>query len=508
MSYQARRDGEYVRSEEIDAQKNANNIRNAANVAIATKNPYAAAAGATVKAADKITSGKASEGLGKALSKANQIAPGGQNLQDALNKLNDSGISDKVGDAAFAYHKYNDHVNQTQPEHEKKIREQQSPSNRNFDELDNSNYDGEGEAKVSTFAKTIAIISGIIFVPIILLLIIVISVTATENNFEDALGSSYVNGETIGGYVEISKDEKQAQKFFERILEVREALAEEGMVFESVKIVAVYNIMNNENNNFTYKKMTKAKITEIAKSMFRQERNSEGEIIYIYDEELFKENLKEKIYKKQFLLYSDKKREEMADDTIEYINDYYAYIGENPNEQSNASTGEYSTWKQYTGPWTTVQLGASGKNIQQIGCAATSVSILIAKSGVPTTVGTLNPGTFVETLSQNGGFGSGACLGCINWASAASVAPSFRFVGRKYVLGFDREYKLNVLRELLNQGYYVVAEVKGNTGEHWVAIDTIQGSNIIMMDPGSTSTNLWQTYSWQNTSTYIYYRVV
>ena len=83
MSYQARRNGEYTSKEEIDSAKNANNIKNAANVAIATKNPYAAAAGATVKAADKLTSGKASEGLGKALSKANQIAPGGQHLQDA-----------------------------------------------------------------------------------------------------------------------------------------------------------------------------------------------------------------------------------------------------------------------------------------------------------------------------------------------------------------------------------------------------------------------------------------
>lgn len=91
---------------------------------------------------------------------------------------------------------------------------------------------------------------------------------------------------------------------------------------------------------------------------------------------------------------------------------------------------------------------------------------------------------------------------------ASAVAPSFRFVGRKYVLGFSLTEKLDTLIDLLNQGYYVVAEVKGNTGEHWVAIDRIQGNNVIMMDPGSTGTNLWQTYNWRNTSTYIYYRVI
>ena len=506
MSYQARRNGEYTSKEEIDSAKNANNIKNAANVAIATKNPYAAAAGATVKAADKLTSGKASEGLGKALSKANQIAPGGQHLQDALNNLNDSGISDKVGDAAFAYHKYNDHINQTKPEHEKKV-SGEKPSNRNFNELDNSDYNGEGEAKGSGFVKTIVAISALMFTPIILVFFVIISAVSTENNFEDALGSSYINGETIGGYVEMPKAEKEANEFYERILEVREELAQKGMQFESVKIVAVYNIINQENNNFTHKKMSKSKIREIAESMFRKEKNEYGEIIYIYDEELFKENLKNKIYRQQFLLYSDKRREEMAEDTIEYINDYYAYIGENPNKE-NVSSGEYADWIQYTGPWTGVQLGASGKNIQQIGCAATSVSILIAKSGVPTTVSPLNPGTFVEKLSQNGGFGSGSCLGCINWGVASAVAPSFRFVGRKYVLGFSLTEKLDTLIDLLNQGYYVVAEVKGNTGEHWVAIDRIQGNDVIMMDPGSTGTNLWKTYNWRNTSTYIYYRVI
>ena len=58
--------------DERNVKNNANNIRNAADVAMASKNPYAMAAGAVVKGADKITGGKSTEALGKAI---NNIIP-------------------------------------------------------------------------------------------------------------------------------------------------------------------------------------------------------------------------------------------------------------------------------------------------------------------------------------------------------------------------------------------------------------------------------------------------
>ena len=83
-------------------KNNANNIRNAADVAMASKNPYAMAAGGAVKAADKITGGKSTEMLGKAMTTANRFSPGGRRIQNASNKLNESGASDKIGKAAAA----------------------------------------------------------------------------------------------------------------------------------------------------------------------------------------------------------------------------------------------------------------------------------------------------------------------------------------------------------------------------------------------------------------------
>ena len=60
---------------------------------------------------------------------------------------------------------------------------------------------------------------------------------------------------------------------------------------------------------------------------------------------------------------------------------------------------------------------------------------------------------------------------------------------------------------MLYTGYYVVAEVKGNTGQHWVAVDSIQNGVINMMDPGTNATNMWKTYPSRNTSRFVYFKV-
>ena len=129
----------------------------------------------------------------------------------------------------------------------------------------------------------------------------------------------------------------------------------------------------------------------------------------------------------------------------------------------------------------------------------------IAKSGVRTNIADFNPGTFVEYLNANGGFASG---GNFVWASATKAAPDFKYQGSVYVLGMTKQQKLDKLKSLLSQsGVYVVAEVKGNTGQHWVAIDSINGDVINMMDPSHATTDMWATYNWANTSTFAYYKV-
>lgn len=171
---------------------------------------------------------------------------------------------------------------------------------------------------------------------------------------------------------------------------------------------------------------------------------------------------------------------------------------------STGSTGPYSGWKQSDSAWGNITIGNTSQTIAGVGCLATSVSMLIAKSGVETTVnGDFNPGTFVQRLNETGGF-SGANL---VWAAVSNAAPNFQFVTKVSLSGQSQAQKLARIQELLNQGYYVVAEVKGNTGQHWVAIDGIDGNRVLMMDPGSQATDMWNQYNWANTSELAYFRV-
>lgn len=78
---------------------NANNIRNLADVASKTANPYAKAAGTAVKVADKLSGGKASMQLGKALHNANKLSLGGNLLQKASNKMAESGTGSRISSA-------------------------------------------------------------------------------------------------------------------------------------------------------------------------------------------------------------------------------------------------------------------------------------------------------------------------------------------------------------------------------------------------------------------------
>lgn len=85
--------------DERSTENNANNLRNAANVAMQTKIPHAVAAGAIVKGADKLTGGKSSEAVGKIITKINKRIPMGKQIQETSNQLNESGISDAIGAA-------------------------------------------------------------------------------------------------------------------------------------------------------------------------------------------------------------------------------------------------------------------------------------------------------------------------------------------------------------------------------------------------------------------------
>ena len=78
---------------------NAHNVQSAADLASKSANPYAKAAGTAIKAADKLSDGKASQSLGKTIDKVNKFSPGGRLAQMAMNKMSESGTSSRIGSA-------------------------------------------------------------------------------------------------------------------------------------------------------------------------------------------------------------------------------------------------------------------------------------------------------------------------------------------------------------------------------------------------------------------------
>lgn len=171
---------------------------------------------------------------------------------------------------------------------------------------------------------------------------------------------------------------------------------------------------------------------------------------------------------------------------------------------SRVSSGNFVNWKQYDSTWGSINLGNSSNTIRSSGCLVTSIAMLISKSGVPVNVNTFNPGTFVKALNSNNGFDGN---GNFYWNTVSKISSNFIYQNKKSVLGLSKVDKLNTLKSLLDDGYYVVAEVKGNTGQHWVAVDNIDNGTIRMLDPASNSNDMWSQYNWANTSNFAYFKV-
>ena len=169
-----------------------------------------------------------------------------------------------------------------------------------------------------------------------------------------------------------------------------------------------------------------------------------------------------------------------------------------------SGTGEYVLWRQKGSPWSNIQIGASGKSIGDIGCLATSIAMLIEKSNVFNPINPFNPGTFVEELNKNGGFDRD---GNLQYSAISKVVPNFEYGGRVELKGKTKLEKLKKINEYQSKGYYLAVEVKGDTGQHWVAVLSVNGNNINMADPGSDGNVMWNTYNWNNTSQFVYFKV-
>lgn len=747
-SYKANRNGESSNpSEKERADKNnQKNIQAAADVAAQSGHPLASAIGTGVKVADKLTGGKVSEMAGKAATKMMNNTPGGKKLQEASNKLSESGASDAIGKAASMQGGSSSGMPGMGSSSSSPNQLNSADNNiagvppgtkgkKGSSILDDNDSDSDVEISGSgTISKvaTVSIIAVVLTSPILIIIMIVFIISNIFSLYKDGLGINTVTGGKTGN-IEYVEDNPDASEFYERVNNVKNEMEQDGKSVDAFKIVSTYYILAKYDGKLSYKKMSKRKIKEIANAML----NSEG----VYDEEIFRKNLVDDIIKSHTSNTNKERRESIADEIFQYIDDYYEFIGEDGitctsssgtcdysingfyskstgnikksmnisnlkvrlmqcggsygsgtwgqplageelidfekyvlgvtygeigtyfedeaikaqmvairsyslsrptmmnnglgkklalendqwilqmsscvadqvycdpdqgcsrmndgkqggtirsghsvgtyrspalpensklrtlakevegevlvNEQGNiistayvsstqnlfnklakqglnykqillqvynqgstnsnaknvskmscgtttggcgsTSTGEYATWKQTDQRWANIRLGDS--TVGHVGCLATSVSILVAKSGVPTNLGNnLNPGTFVEYLKGKGGF---AKNGNFMWNSVTYLAPNFKYVDRKVVRGYSDQQKINIIKDLVSQGYYVTIQVSATNPQHWVAVDNIVGNQVNILDPSSKLTVYGQRYPISRTAIISYFK--
>lgn len=149
-------------------------------------------------------------------------------------------------------------------------------------------------------------------------------------------------------------------------------------------------------------------------------------------------------------------------------------------------------WKQCDPRWGNMYVGS--KTICSIGCALTSISIQLARSGVQLNVsGEFNPGTFMQTHKSNGGFSDNI----ITW-NVSRIAPNFKLIASHEALFGTKENKINTLKKYAADGEYIVLGVRHGVGQdigHYVAYNDSSTDEIFVFDPaGNTTGKLFHDY--------------
>lgn len=152
------------------------------------------------------------------------------------------------------------------------------------------------------------------------------------------------------------------------------------------------------------------------------------------------------------------------------------------------SGNSYKSWKQYGESWSSITLGSSSESVAQSGCAVTSAAMLMVKSGSVTDE-QFTPATLVNYLNAHGGFNSNACM---DFDKLSDYASGFTYCGKCALVGSQAE-KAAKMQQLMEEGYCLMAVVRW--GGHFVAVDSVSGSEVTMMDPGSRSSSLFEKYS-------------
>jgi len=133
-------------------------------------------------------------------------------------------------------------------------------------------------------------------------------------------------------------------------------------------------------------------------------------------------------------------------------------------------------YSQQDPAWKSVKIGKSSETIGHVGCALTSVAILVSGHGYVETPKTLN-----AKLKSRGGFVDAAII----WGAVTGIYPQIAY--RNLVLCRDTAAPLSQIDAYLAKGQPVLVEVdsspKAGLQTHWVVLYKKQGDDYLMLDP-------------------------
>jgi SH3-like domain-containing protein len=145
-------------------------------------------------------------------------------------------------------------------------------------------------------------------------------------------------------------------------------------------------------------------------------------------------------------------------------------------------------YSQQDPAWQAVKIGSSSETIGHVGCALTSVAMLVSGHGYPETPKTLN-----AKLKSRGGYVDAAII----WGAVTGLYP--QVVYRNLVLCRDTNAPLAQIDAHLAKDQPVLVEVdsspKAGLQTHWVVLYKKQGDDYLMLDPWPHPTESGQEVS-------------
>lgn len=169
---------------------------------------------------------------------------------------------------------------------------------------------------------------------------------------------------------------------------------------------------------------------------------------------------------------------------------------------SPSSYGDFTNWKQYDDEWGDIVLGSSSSTIRNSGCLVTAIAIQMARSGtqisnLPDDSNSFNPGLLVKTLNKHGGF-----IGAnFTWGGFESIAENWTVsnsvnthITSTLELASTLSNELSTSVDGLYQKFIVLQIHHNKSLQHWVAVDSVNGNQVTILDPGAEGTTLDSNY--------------